>query len=124
MGRGRASDNGVTPVDTSVSGRGPFPFGNKNTPVRGVFMLADANECPAAARLAEAKTLLAVAHGERAAAVFAAPYAQATVYKVVGGAVPLHAFGVGLHSPIKPKGSNGDWTVNNGTFIHSILSYG
>lgn len=88
-------------------------------------MSADANECPVASLLAEAKALVAVTHGECAAAVLAAPYAQAAIYKIVGSAVPFHPLWIRLHAAVKAKGRNGNWAVNNifkGT-VHSILSY-
>ena len=73
----------------------------KKPQFKGLFVLADANECPVASFLAEAKALLAVAHGERAAATFAAPYAQAAIDKMVDSAVPLHSFWIRLHVAVK-----------------------
>lgn len=87
-------------------------------------MSAYTDQTPVGAALAEAKGLLAVTHGEGAATLFAAPDAQATIYKVVGSAVPFHSLGVGLHAPIKPKSGYGYWIVKNiSVYSHSILSY-
>ena len=76
-------------------------------------MLADANECPVTSLLAEAKALATVAHRERTAAVLAAPYAQAAIYKIVGSAVPFHSLWVRLHAAVKAKGRNGNWAVDD-----------
>lgn len=76
-------------------------------------MSVDTDKCPAGAVLAQKERLLAVTHGERTTAGFATPDTEAAIYKVVRSAVPLHTLRVGLHAPIKPKGGNGDWTVND-----------
>lgn len=85
----------------------------KKPQFKGLFVLADANECPVASFLAEAKALVAVTHGECAAAVLAAPYAQAAIYKIVGSAVPFHSLWIRLHAAVKAKGRNGNWAVDD-----------